>query len=337
MRPRNVIAMFAVLFLLESACQAQYPYPPNPYGGFNPGRYGGMLYGTAAVTSAQGDVMVQAEQARIAREQANQAKLVTKRKAFDEAMYEKANTPTYAETKMAADQGIFQRVMMNPTSIEVTTGRAMNIMLPPLDRMALQGIYGAPVPLNPAILKAVNITIPGKTGLGIVGKVNDIPWPYGLLGPTQEKLQTSLEGAVASVQRTGRIEPKYYDQCTIGVKNLSAELDKKFDEEKINMSRYAEASTFMNNLTKEVSALADPTAAKMLGPAMHPQANDVLDLVAFMTSQGLQFAPCRPGDEAAYFSLHSSMSSFAQTSQVASTGLRSQSTSPSMAPSQGKK
>src|SRR5437899_46454 len=90
-----------VLFLaLTTAGEAQYPVPPpypgyypRPgYGGFGPGN---VLNGQANVISSSGQLYINQEQARVEREKANQAKITTKRKTFDEMMYEKANTPTF--------------------------------------------------------------------------------------------------------------------------------------------------------------------------------------------------------------------------------------------------
>src|SRR6476659_8432527 len=88
----SLFSCVAMLLLLPAA-RAQYPYPY----GYNPGRAGGYLYGSASVINAQGNYTNQMEQARILREQANQAKLDTKRKTFDEMQYEKSNTPTQLE------------------------------------------------------------------------------------------------------------------------------------------------------------------------------------------------------------------------------------------------
>ena len=63
------------------------PYYPQGSPGYN------YLNGQADVVRAQGDLANANEQARILREKANQAKIDTKRKAFDEMMYEKAKTP----------------------------------------------------------------------------------------------------------------------------------------------------------------------------------------------------------------------------------------------------
>src|SRR5262249_17910472 len=68
------------------------PWNNNPFGG-----PGGTLIGAANVMQSYGSVINAQEQARILREQALQAKLETRKKAFDLDMYIKANTPTYTQ------------------------------------------------------------------------------------------------------------------------------------------------------------------------------------------------------------------------------------------------
>jgi hypothetical protein len=309
--------LVASWLLLSPPAWGQYPYYPSTAPAYA-GRYGGALYGQADVMRAQGELMTSAEQARVMREQAEQAKLDTKRKAFDEARYERAHTPSYTEKTLAGDLKLYQRVLTKPTSLEVTTGRAMNIMLPYLDRMAREGTYGAPATLDPAQLKMINVTLPGKAGLAMLGDVENIPWPISLVGsPLQEKLQKSLEQAVLSVRDKGRVNVKLYNLCKDGVKELRADVDQKFDREKMTMGAYAECTTFLTSLSKETTSLGDAAAAKLLGGAAHPQGRDVLDLLGFMMANGLQFGPSRPGDESAYFSLHNALAGFGQASQVA--------------------
>src|SRR5262249_44945050 len=96
---RFVFALLSITIAV-SAAQAQFPYPPpayvNPY--FPQGSPGyNVLNGQADVMRAQGDLINATEQAHIQREKVKQERLNTKRKAFDEMMYEKANTPTYFE------------------------------------------------------------------------------------------------------------------------------------------------------------------------------------------------------------------------------------------------
>ena len=194
----------------------------------------------------------------------------------------------------------------------------MVIVMPHIDRMARQGIFGPTTPIDPTMLAVINVKAPGGTGMAMLSDVSNIPWPIALYGTKkQEKLQTSLDQAVKTIMTKGRLDPKTYSECQTNAKALRDELDQLFDAEKINMSRFAEGSSFMQALQKEVAHLGDPGIAKSLGGGMRPRGNDVLELVHYMTTTGLQFAPCRPGDEAAYQSLFTAMSGFAQSAQVA--------------------
>src|SRR5690349_8270286 len=94
MRP----ALAALLALAWSARPAPAQYYPPGYGGYNPPAYGPggygygvgqALQGNAALTNATGQYAQQVEGARLMREQAEQAKLDTKKKAIDFANYER--------------------------------------------------------------------------------------------------------------------------------------------------------------------------------------------------------------------------------------------------------
>src|SRR5207244_6096962 len=125
----------ALFLAITRPSDAQYPpppgvypgyYPPSGYGGFGPGN---VLNGGANVISASGQLLINQEQARVEREKANQAKVSTKRKTFDEMMYEKANTPTFTEDQEKTEMMIVRRVMNHPLPAEVTSGKSQNILL----------------------------------------------------------------------------------------------------------------------------------------------------------------------------------------------------------------
>ena len=48
---------------------------------------------------------------------------------------------------------------------EITSGRALNLMLPYLNGLAAQGIMGPPVPLNQELVRQINVS--GGTGQGV--------------------------------------------------------------------------------------------------------------------------------------------------------------------------
>src|SRR5262245_42743309 len=145
--------------LFCSVAQAQYPYPgPYGYPGYGyPRGQAGTLYGRAQVISATGDLMNQQEQARIAREQANQAKIDTKRKTFDEMQYEKANTPSFTEEQEKVKALQIRRYLYDPRPAEVTNGTACNAIMPMIRDMSIRGIQGPTVTIDQDQLKSIKI------------------------------------------------------------------------------------------------------------------------------------------------------------------------------------
>src|SRR5437660_361481 len=90
--------LFAAILILITAGHAVAQYYPNPYAPYLPyGGVGGALAGQAQVIQANGQLAITNEQARIQREKYNQEKLNTRKQAFDQANYEKANTPPPVE------------------------------------------------------------------------------------------------------------------------------------------------------------------------------------------------------------------------------------------------
>jgi hypothetical protein len=164
-----------------------YFYYPIPwYGGFGAGN---ILNGQANVISAAGGLFIDQEKARVVREQANQAKIETRRQRFDQEMYERANTPAFTERQEKKDMARVRRIMNQPLPAEITSGRAHNILLPYLERLLRVGVQGPPVPLDPDTLRSMNVTI-GKEGFNIGLFRNDgrLDWPIALRGPTQRTL-----------------------------------------------------------------------------------------------------------------------------------------------------
>src|SRR5262249_53393997 len=169
-----------------SAARAQYPPPVyvNPY--YPQGSPGyNYLNGQADVMRAQGDLYNATEKAHIEREKVKQARIDTKRKAFDEMMYEKANTPTYFEELSRDKQQYLIRIMNYPTKTEIHEGKSLNTMLPLLQDLVGVGAQGPTVTLPSFAVKALNVTSggPGQSSIGMLGNKVPLQWPLGLRGP----------------------------------------------------------------------------------------------------------------------------------------------------------
>jgi hypothetical protein len=284
-------------------------YPPfwAPWG-LGPGS---MLNGQAKVISATGGLFVDQERSRILREQANQAKIETRRQSFDQMMYERANTPTFTERQEKVERMRVRRVLNNPQRAEVISGGALNILLPYLERLASVYVQGPPVPLDPDLLRSINVTA-GKEGfnIGLLRNGGQLDWPIALRGPSQRMLAPLFPELVASAT-AGTLELALYNKVSKGVRALRDELRGKFFNDEIDSGLYLEGKRFLDSLDSAMRAVRSPSAARLLNGTYAASGGCVAELVQNMTSRGLRFAPATPGNEAPYFALHSAFVAFA--------------------------
>src|SRR5262245_46194830 len=327
---RMIFSLGCLLALTNAAPGQVSPYgprvpgapPPGYYpgygGGFYPGPVGGALMGQASVISATGDLMIQREQAYQEREKADQMKLETKKKAFEQMMYEKANTATLTENLQYESGLMTQRLITSPMPAEITSGKTLNAMLPMIYMLASKGTQGPPLPLNQDQLQHINVTV-GKEGpnLGMLsGGGNDLNWPFCLQGPKQKKLAKEIPEAVAQA-RSGNIDAKLYRDIKKELSDMNEDLSKAFRKEEIDGGEYLEGKRFLEPLTQSIEALRSPTSQRFLTGSYAAKGRNVAELAANMTKNGLSFAPCNPGDEAIYFALNDLFVAYTQSAQAA--------------------
>jgi hypothetical protein len=319
-----------VLLVFASSGRAQYwfRYP----GGFHPGyggyggygnQYagrGGYLHGTADIISATGDLMIKNQQAYTEQEKAKQERYVTKRKAFDEMMYEKANTPTYTEELLYKKKLLLHRMMTNPTQGEIVRGDTLNAMMPLLQDLAAKGVPGPPVQIDPDLLQHINVTIKGTASapnLGMLKNPSELDWPLPLQSPEQEKLAASINTVVSDAV-SGKLKGATYRELTSELTKFEADWRKKFLKEDIDGGTYLIGKRFLDKLDDSVKGLQEPGMKKLLTGAYAARGNNVPELVKNMSSTGLSFAPANPGDQAAYQALHDDFVAYANGALAAS-------------------
>jgi hypothetical protein len=334
-RRGGLFSAFVVLLLVAPASGQFYPPyypPPGYYGGYGPGA---VMQGAASMTEAQGNLMLQQEQARIMREKANQAKIETKKQNLDWQNYERANTPTFTEEQAKIKGLLVHRMLTNPLQGEVVSGVAQNTIMPYLYGLTLQGIPGPPVRLDPELMRQINVRGAGGSGgsLALLKDRGKVTWPLALRGPYQEELDGLLP-QVVSATVLGNLTPKLYKEVRSGVDNVEKDLKNKFFKDEVDAGSYMIAKRFVNDLRSAVNALQQPNAAKILDGAMAAKGRTVQELVQNMTQNGLRFAPALPGQEPAYFALQSAMASYAAGAQSPS-GFRVQAGPPPGYASQG--
>ena len=325
MTSRTWLLLAALLVPLSAGpASAQYPYNPYyPGGGYGYGwGPGSTLEGQAQVIRAVGDLTIKQEQARILREKADRAKLETRKATLNEMLYEKAMTPTYGEEKALDENRKVQRMMTTPQPLEIASGKTLNQFLPFLQRISSQGIQGPPIPLDPYALSRINVTLStGGPNLSLL-REDPISWPLGLRGPIQMKLAAVLKVAVAQATKD-ELDPTVYNDVQTLAKQLQEDFTRRFGADQVSASEYIVATPFLDLLTQNIFALGQPGANRILDGSYAARGSNVPELVAYMTGNGLTFAPAAPGNEAAYQGLHNAFVAYINAAQ-ASTGFRIQ-------------
>lgn len=319
----RTVGLFALGLILfgSSSAHAQvyrpgYVYPGttvyNPYGGA-----GGYLAGSADVMNAYGNVINQQEQARILREQANQAKLDTRKKSFDQMMYEKNNTPSYTEELSKEKAMLLTRLMNHPIKSEIVNGTTLNAMLPLIQDLSNRGTQGPPVPISQSMVNQLNIA--GSTGgsVGMLRASSIVEWPIGLRGPEQKKLDKLIPQACDGVIN-GTLEPKTMKSIYTEMSTMRERIKVEYQKDVMDVTTYSRAVEFYNSLDKSIRALERPDAKKQLTGAYSPRARNVQELVDFMTDNGVQFAASTPGNENAYQVTHDAFVRYSRTAQGSS-------------------
>jgi hypothetical protein len=345
-RTTFLLAASAILWhLAASPAAAQYTYLPGQpypvsggvapayggYPGYYPPGYGwggygnavaGYWYGSAAVLDAYSNMGVSQEQARILREQANQAKLDTKKKAIDVMAYERANKYWYSDEVADINAKKIQFALNNPPTVEVTSGRALNTLLPYLDQMLSTGVRGPTIPVEPIVVKSLNVTSGANNGnVGLLRDIDNLPWPTSLLGKTQESLNTMLKEATYTAFK-GPVPPPTITKLNKTTDALEQEVKTRFHKSEIDGGEYLEGTRFIARVRDAINALRQPNASMFLSGAFGPRGDTVDEVVYSMASKGLTFAPAQPGQEFAYIALHRGFVNFVAAAGTPDSGFR---------------
>jgi hypothetical protein len=284
------------------------PYYPS-YGYSDP--YAGYLYGTADVTRANGDYLKKIQDARLTQTQADMGRLDYRRRIFDEARYERMNTPSLEELRQQELARDLARARKDPPMVEIASAKALNDLNRHLaDEQAKPNATKGPnVPLDDDVLKHITVTAQGGKG-GNIGLLRDdgkVAWPLALQGPefdaTRKRLGQSVEDVVQRLKNTNKVE-------TGALKDVNADLIKLKEmvrKSDLSPTDYIEARKFIGQLEDAVLALQDPNAANYFNQQWKASGKNVAELIDDMKGKGLEFAAAAPGDEWAYRVLHQAM------------------------------
>jgi hypothetical protein len=304
-----------------------YPYTNPYYPPYYSDPFSGYLYGTADILRANGDYLKKIGDARLVNTQADMARLDYRRRIFDEARYERMNTPSLDELRQQQLARDLARARKDPPIGEIVSARALNDLNRHLadEQSKPNAPKGPNVPLDDDVLKHITVTAQGGKGgnIGVLRDDGKVQWPLALQGAefdaARKRLSQSLEHVVSLLKSSNRVE-------TGELKDIKKDLAKLNDmvrdpKSDLSPTDYIEARKFIGQLEDAMLALEDPNAANYFNPSKDgwkASGKDVASLIDDMKSKGLEFAPASPGDEWAYRVLHQAMVAYDYGLQQAS-------------------
>jgi hypothetical protein len=295
----------------------RYAYSPyDYYSGYTAGDpYGGYLSGAASVINAQGQYLVNTQQAYLLKEKVRAAQIDNKRNAFNEWLYEKAHTPTLNETREEEQAQALIRAMTTAPETEIWSGYTLNVLLANLQKRAAEGIEGPYVPLEPATLKQINVTVNQQGNVGLLNEAGKLPWPFALRALTpqakSEQLREQIDTLLVQAKKqaaSGQVGAELLTTLNNDINQLRSMLLAVVDSTSFN--DYVAAKNFLNNLGQAATVLGQADVAKYVNGTYSAQGHTVEQLIAYMTQHGLQFAPAVAGQDGAYESLYQSLRAY---------------------------
>jgi hypothetical protein len=280
--------------------------------------YSGYLRGAADVTVANATYWKIIQEARLARERANQEAQVTRRKILEEAEYERMEWMKRHDPEVVRQQDQewwLNRARHDAPMTEVLSAQALNTLLQHLKNEQAKGERGPSVPLSQDLLKNVNVTGQDtRANVGLLKNNGKLDWPLPLQGSefasSRDKFNKLIADAVQQSQFNNPVDPGKLNDMRAEVARMENTLDRGIRDNDLLPSEYLPARRYINQLSDAVKALEDPNASKYFTGKWVPKGQDVATLVQYMRENGLRFAPAVSGDTDAYLALYSALMAF---------------------------
>jgi hypothetical protein len=286
------------------------------YGSYYEDAYGGFLRGNADVIGATGRFLVNQQDADRGREQVRQARIDTRRKVFDEYLYERTHTPTVEDERERLQALQVRRAVNDPPVTEIWSAKALNDLLRDAQKLQAQGAGGPRLELDAVVLRRINVVAGRRPGnLGLLKDQGKLTWPAAL-----QSLSFARE-AEDPRQQVAELLPRAVSQAVNGLVDppvlvalhrAVAKLDTRLAQEagRLPPNAYIQARRYLNDLFDGLRALGQPDAGQYLTARRAARGRTVPELVEHMTQEGLEFAPAVVGDEAAYVALHRALAAY---------------------------
>jgi hypothetical protein len=320
------VALFAALaFLAGTASRvvAQGTITSTPYSQYGPGTGGyynypyvySDLYGAASVIQAQGQIMVNQQQAFLEREKVRAARIDNRRKELEQFLWEREHMPTPEDDRQRFEEEQRRRALFGADLTEVWSARALNNLLKDASKITATSADASIPPLSDDVLAKINVTS-GKGDVGLL-KGARLAWPLLLKRADFEKEREHLNYLAQRIVQqagAGQIKPEDLEAMNAGVDQLQQRLGSLAREAGDNatwtQTMYSEAKSFLGQFEQAVRALQQPDAANFLSDKYSLKGKNIADIVKFMTEKGLQFAPATDGGQAAYNAVYQALRSY---------------------------
>jgi len=294
--------------------------PSYPEGGGYPSPYvpsydptSSFLMGAASVINADGKFRINNQQANVLREQVRSAHIDNNRKAFDEFLYERANTPTWLDDLERQRKLNLRYALVNPSGSEILAGTSLNTLLDSLKQMQGRNVQGPDVPLDEELLKQINVTAGSGANAGLL-KNEKLTWPLALTGSDfaddRTHVERNIRNAVNEAEH-GPVEPARLKDLLADVARMTKDLERQIGD--ITPNQYIEAEKYLKLLGDAITALSRPDGVNYINGKYAARGKTVGDLVKNMA--GLKFAQATPGEEQAYKALQEKLASYYNRSQ----------------------
>src|SRR5262249_59534053 len=107
--------------------------------------------------NAQGRVLVTQQQSMLTAERVSQARLETRRREFDEWLYNRDNRPTREDDRERVQRQELRRSRNDQPLSEIYSGAALNTLLAELQKLEGRGLRPAEIPPYEALGRHLNV------------------------------------------------------------------------------------------------------------------------------------------------------------------------------------
>src|SRR5438105_5862737 len=168
--------------LIGSCVSPTWAQGPGPYATYGPSYqsyghdpYGGYLHGAADVIRAQGQFLIQTQEAYLKYQESRSARIEVIRKQKEQWLWERENMPTLEDERRRTFSQSVMRAYYDPPLTEIWSGQSLNYLL--RRAQLLQGNTRGDLPLEEELLRNINVT--GGKGSGNIGLLRGgkVPWP----------------------------------------------------------------------------------------------------------------------------------------------------------------